>query len=272
MSIGTFFLRNRPELDCMCRLLDHKDRGSSLTISVLACSKGAEVYSIAFALRAARPDLKVTIHALDISSDVLATAEGGLYSLEDLGGLNWPDPSLIAQKGELAWHTWQGQDTSVFERMTGAEMEAMFERDGDQVRVRPQYRQGITWQLGDATDPGLANVLGPQDIVVANRFLCHLGPQEARPCLRNIARLVKPGGYLFVSGVDLEVRTQVALELGWEPVTDLLREIHEGDPSLTLVWPLNYCGLEPFDSSRADWKIRYASVFRVGEASPQNQR
>jgi hypothetical protein len=37
--------------------------------------------------------------------------------------------------------------------------------------------------------------------------------------------MVKPDGYLFVSGVDLDVRTKVARDLGWKPVSDLLREI-----------------------------------------------
>src|SRR5438034_4334882 len=45
------------------------------------------------------------------------------------------------------------------------------------------------------------------------------------------SRLVSPGGYLFVSGVDLDVRTKVALDLGWEPVPELIKEIHNGDPS-----------------------------------------
>ena len=60
---------------------------------------------------------------------------------------------------------------------------------------------------------------------------CHLriDAEAAEVCMRNIARLVKPGGYLFVSGVDLEVRTRVARSLGWKPVGDLLRETHEGD-------------------------------------------
>jgi len=47
--------------------------------------------------------------------------------------------------------------------------------------------------------------------------------------MRNIARLVKAGGHLFVSGVDPEVRTRVARSLGWKPIGDLLRETHEGD-------------------------------------------
>lgn len=89
-------------------------------------------------------------------------------------------------------------------------------------------------------------------------------PKEAEECLRNLVRLVKPGGYIFVSGIDLDVRTKVARELGWRPVTELIKEIHEGDPSLRRDWPLRYWGLEPFNESRADWKIRYASVFQIG--------
>ena len=88
---------------------------------------------------------------------------------------------------------------------------------------------------------------------------------SALSCVRNIARLVKPGGYLFVSGVDLDVRTRVARGMGWKPVMDLMREIHEGDPSLRVRWPVDYTGLEPFCDVRPDWKIRYASVFQIGE-------
>jgi hypothetical protein len=102
--------------------------------------------------------------------------------------------------------------------------------------------------------------------VLANRFLCHMEPVAAERCLRNIAGLVKPGGYIFVSGVDLDVRTKVAKELDWQPVSDLVKEIHEGDFSLAKGWPLEWWGLEPFCEDHPDWRIRYASVFRVGEA------
>jgi 2-polyprenyl-3-methyl-5-hydroxy-6-metoxy-1,4-benzoquinol methylase len=58
------------------------------------------------------------------------------------------------------------------------------------------------------------NILGPKDMLVASNFLCHMATADAEKCLRNIAQLVNPGGYLFVSGVDLDVRTKVALDLG----------------------------------------------------------
>ncbi len=157
------------------------------------------------------------------------------------------------------------QNISIFERVTEREMEAMFDREGDRVKVKPWLKAGIIWQVGDAGDPELVKILGPQDMVVANRFLCHMEPLAAERCLRSVARLVKPGGYLAVSGVDLGVRTRVAREMGWKPLTDLIREIHEGDVSLISCWPLEYWGLEPFQGKRRDCMIRYASVFQVGE-------
>jgi hypothetical protein len=72
----------------------------------------------------------------------------------------------------------------------------------------------------------------------------------------NITRLVSPGGYLFVSGVDLDVRTKVALDLGWEPVRELMAEIHNGDPSVRADWPWEWWGLEPLDRSKQDWQTR----------------
>jgi chemotaxis methyl-accepting protein methylase len=244
-STGTFFFRNRPELELLVRLLDQFPSGSTIRMAVLGCSKGAEVYSFAYVIHTKRPDLNLRVCALDISREVLEIGEAGTYPLDGL------EPS---------------QDVgfrSIFERMSAFEMEDLFEQDGENVRVRPRFRDGITWRLGDAADPRLVGELGLQEIVVANRFLCHMGPSDAEACLRNLARLLRSGGYLFVSGVDLPVRTKVALERGWLPMTDLIEEIHEGDPSLRRDWPLQYWGLEPFDRGKDDWKVRYASVFQL---------
>jgi chemotaxis methyl-accepting protein methylase len=216
-----------------------------LNITVLGCSNGAEVYSIQLTLRSARPDLKVKMHAVDISANILQAAEKGVYSRRKD---NW------SRDGKHCW--------SVVEPMRDGELEAMFELEGEQARVRSWIKEGITWLCGDAGDPALVSALGPQDMVVANRFLCHMDPAPAAHCLRNIARLVRPGGYLFISGIDLDVRTSIAREMGWDPVTDLMRAVHEGDQTLRNGWPLIYWGLEPFCNDRPDWKIRYASVFR----------
>ena len=166
-SFGTFFLRNRPELELMQRLLRQIGKGSALRITVLACSTGAEVYSILWAIRSARPDLKIKMHAVDISKEVVSFAEKGVYSLKST---------------EL-------QDPSIFERMTSHEIEEMFEREGDKLKIRPWIKEGISWLVGNAGDHEILKALGSQDMVVANRFLCHMDPSDAEKCLRNVARV-----------------------------------------------------------------------------------
>jgi chemotaxis methyl-accepting protein methylase len=263
---ATFFLRNRAELELMRRLLEQEAHGSNLDISVLGCSKGAEVYSVAWTIRSARPDLTLRMHAVDTSQEILEFAEKGVYSLSNgLDVTKGSNDEGIANRGDMAWNTARDQNAPMFERMTDKEVEAMFEIEGDQARVRPWIKEGVIWLRGDAGDPELVRLLGHQDMVLANRFLCHMEPAAAERCLRNVARLVEPGGHIFVSGIDLDVRTRLAQELGWKPVADLIKDIHEGDPSLRQGWPLEYWGLEPFWDDRSDWKFRYASVFQIGE-------
>jgi len=254
----------------MCRLVGQKPHGARVAISVLACSKGAEVYSILWSIRTSRPDLKITLQAVDISQEIIDFAKKGIYSLKGPASLKAPDHLGMTEEEKLIWITCRdqgrNQSESIFERLDQSEMEAMFDREGDQAKVKSWLKEGITWRRGDANSPELIHALGTQDVVVANRFLCHMEPAAAETCLRNIAGLVKPGGYLFVSGVDLDVRTKVAKEMDWKPVPDLFREIHEGDFSLATGWPHEWWGLEPFWENDPGWRIRYASVFRVGQA------
>jgi SAM-dependent methyltransferase len=238
---GTFFLRNRPALELIRRLCEQKVRGATLRIAVLACSIGAEVYSILWTIRSARPDLKVVLHAIDISKEILNFAERGVY-----------DPNTCALVG-----------ASIFERLTAHERREIFDWEGDQAKIKSWLREGIIWKLGDAADPELISLLGLQDMVVASNFLCHMAPVDAEKCLRNIARLVGAGGHLFVSGVDLDVRTKVALNLGWKPMPELIADIHDGDPCIRADWPWQWWGLEPLDQRRPDWQIRYAAAFQV---------
>lgn len=242
---GTFFFRNRPELDMMRSLVDQKPKGAEVNVAVLACSNGAEVYSILWTIRSARPDLKINLHAVDISSQIVEVAKVGLYSPQT------PDSRDLVT-------------SAIFDRITQDELHGMFDPENGNYRIKPWLREGIEWQVGDAADPKLVAALGGQDIVVANKFLCHMPPNFAEKCLRNLVCLVKPGGYLFVSGVDLDVRTKVADDLGWTPIRESMEELHDGDSSVRDDWPWQYWGLEPFDRKRQNWSVRYASVFQIG--------
>jgi SAM-dependent methyltransferase/mannose-6-phosphate isomerase-like protein (cupin superfamily) len=232
---STYFLRNRPQLELIQRLAARAAKSGVLTVAVLGCSTGAEAYSIAWAIRSVHPDLKLILHAVDISPSVVATGKVGAYSIK----------------------------TDTFDRVSKSEINQLFNRNEDVLTVKPWLKEGIEWRVGDAMEPEIVDALGSLDIVVANNFLCHMNPRMAERCLRNIARLVRPHGYLMASGVDLDVRTRVADELGWQPLPELLEEIHEGDPVMTAHWPWHYGGLEPLNKKRPDWGRRYATIFNI---------
>ena len=252
-AVSTYFLRNRPQLELIRRLVERNTKTDTLRVAVLGCSAGAEAYSVAWRIRSARPDLQLILHAVDISRKAVEVGKCGVYS-------------LVAPLFT---------NTDIFDRMTGAEIEELFDRDGDMVKVKPWIKDGIEWNVGDVGDSEILDVLGPQDIVVANNFLCHMDASMAERCLRNIARLVSPHGYLFVSGIDLDIRTKVAADLGWKALQELLEEIHEGDPCMKTFWPSHYGGLEPLNKSRRDWRLRYAAAFQLvpfGESVVENGR
>jgi len=237
---GTFFFRNRPQLQAIRTLVSQRPNSSPLKVLVLACSNGAEVYSLLWTIRSARPDLQLAVTAVDISPPILEIAKEGVYSLKENKLVGSP----------------------IFERLTEGELQMLFDKENDDVKVKAWIREGVDWKVADANGLDFVKYFGGQDLVVANNFLCHMGPKEAESCLRNIACLVAENGYLVVSGVDIDVRTKVALELGWIPMGDSIEEIHNGDPSIRRDWPWRYWGLEPFNKRRKGWPVRYASVFR----------
>jgi SAM-dependent methyltransferase/mannose-6-phosphate isomerase-like protein (cupin superfamily) len=238
-AFATFFLRNRPQLELIRRLVERRPLSDTLRVAVLGCSTGAEAYSVVWTIRSARPDLRLVLHAMDISKRAVEVGRCGVYSLAT--------PKVT--------------NTNIFERMTEAEKEEFFDRDADVMIVKSCIKEGINWHVGDVGQTEILDVLGPQDIVVANNFLCHMDDLVAEKCLRNIARLVSPHGYLFVSGIDLDIRTKVAADLGWNPLQELIEQIHEGDICMKAFWPCHYAGVEPLNEKRQDWRLRYAAVF-----------
>jgi SAM-dependent methyltransferase len=230
----TYFLRNRPELELICKLASAHPQNGTLRIAVLACSMGAEAYTILAGIKQARPDLSVRIQALDIAPEPIAIAKEGLW-----------DPEAFQ-----------------LERLTSSEIEQFFDREGRKLRVKQWLRKGVEFQTADATQPSVLAKLGPQDLVLANRFLCHMQPGTAETALRNIATLVAPHGYLVCSGVDVDVRTKVMRSLGWTPITEGIEELHDGDHTLRDGFPWEYWALEPLDKSQPDWQLRYATIFQ----------
>lgn len=240
-SSWTCFLRNRAEIDFIAWIGRSVRDGGRLSIAIFGCSTGAEAYSASYALRDSMNRIQIEIHASDISPENIKAAEAALF-----------DPA--------------GKE---MERLTAEQKDALFEKAGDRLIVRDEWRRPVRFSVIDAMAPGLAERAGVHDLVIANKFLCHMPPEMARQCLRNLATTVRPGGVLIVSGVDLDVRSAVAAELGLVPVEDAIEAMHEGDVTLRRSWPFEYWGLEPLDRRRKDFALRYAAAFIRPEAIPE---
>lgn len=236
----TRFLRNPPQLEVLRDLVLKKPNGSSLKMAVLGCSTGAELYSALWMIRSARPELNVVAIGLDISDSAIKKAREGEYS----------------------------HGSTELEGLSEEAIKSLFVRNENSLKVQKRLKEGVSWRVSDARNPRLQAILGFQDIVFANNFLCHMPDSEAADCLRNVSKLVAPGGYLFVWGVDLDVRTEAVRDLGLIPVTYKLEEVYNADKRALEVWPLKYWGLEPLDKSRSDWQLRYATVFQVPPHAP----
>ena len=231
----TFFFRNMPQLELLRDLALETARGVPVKIAVLGCSTGAELYSAVWMIRTARPEQKVQALGIDISGACVETAASGVYPLESREVLGISETSY----------------------------KRLFTRQENALSVQQWLKEGVTWRVGDACCSDLAAQFGLQDIVLANNFLFRMSPEPAEACLRNVARLVAPNGYLCIGGVDLDVRSRAARELGLIPVTARIEEIHTAEEGMLTAWPLCFWGLEPMDRRRQDWPARYTTVFRM---------
>jgi len=229
----TYFFRNRAELRLLADIAERME--NNLSVTVVGCSEGAEVFSIFYTIRKAQPDLKVNILAFDISEPVLEIAREGIFL----------------------------RSSKLFKYINATETDELFDQAGESLKIKKAFMEGIHWRHDDPTREPVKSSLPKQDIVFINRLLFHMSTTEADRCLRAAALLVRPGGYLFVSGVDLDLKSRIAQESGWQPVTNHIEDIHAGDETMLMDWPLERWGLEPLDRQRNDWTLRYCSVFKI---------
>lgn len=248
----TWFLRNTPQLHLLNEIVSARPRGAPLRVASIGCSVGAELYSTLWLLRRHHPWLKVVACGVDTSASVIEVARKGVYRLRT--------PSPPGGTDEL-------NGSNVLTTVPNALSDIMDVTPEGDFRIKDWIREGVTWTVFDAADPELVATIGPQDLVMACNML---GPMEdaiAEACLRNVVKLLVPGGTLVLDGIDLDVKSRVTRSLGLKPDIHYLEEIHTADPTKG-DWPWTRWSHEPIDYQRADWQYRYATVFGVARQPP----
>ena len=174
----SFFFRDKIPFEhfrdtMMPALMAARVREKRIRIWCTACATGQEPYSLAMALKGIGPALagwKVEIVATDISHEVLAKAQAGIYNQ--------------------------------FEVQRGLPIRALvrhFEKSGEMWSLSPRIRQMVRWRrinlLADL------RALGQFDIIFCRYVISHFDAPTRRRVLEQLARALPNDGWL-VLGAD----------------------------------------------------------------------
>jgi chemotaxis protein methyltransferase CheR len=154
-----------------------KTRASARKLRVwsAASSSGQEAYSLAITLQEALPaGWSYEILGSDISSEMIKRAEAAEYSQVEINrGL--PAPQLIEY----------------------------FERNGAHWRVTPTLRRNVSFRLLNLTGPLPA--MPPFDVIFLRNVLIYFDVATKKAVLRNVARLLRPDGWLFLGAAETTI-------------------------------------------------------------------
>jgi len=150
-----------------------------------ACSSGQEPYSLAMTLRQALPvGWSYEILGSDISADMIERAEAGEFSQVEMNrGL--PAPMLVQY----------------------------FDRAGAHWRVASALRRDMSFRRLSLTAP--LPPLAPFDVIFLRNVLIYFDVATKRTVLRNVTRLLRPDGYLFLGAAE----TMIGIDDRYQRVT-----------------------------------------------------
>jgi chemotaxis protein methyltransferase CheR len=154
----------------------------TLRIWSAASSSGQEAYSLAMTMQQALPaGWQYQIMGTDISTEMIKRAGAGEYSQVEV------NRGLPAQ---LLVH--------------------FFTRSGTGWRVNPALRQNVTFQQMNLAAP--LPSMAPFDVIFLRNILIYFDVETKRTVLRNVGRLLRPDGYLFLGAAETTIGVDESFE------------------------------------------------------------
>lgn len=140
-----------------------------------ACSSGQEPYSLAITLQQALPaGWNYEIVGSDISTEMIKRAEAGEFSQVEIN------------RG-----------------LPAAQLVHYFERAGAHWRIAPSLRRNVSFTRLNLTAP--LPPMPPFDIVFLRNVLIYFDVDTKRTVLRNIGRMLRPDGWLFLGAAETTI-------------------------------------------------------------------
>ena len=244
--IYTSFYRSPHQLEALTsHVIPFIGRGvppRTLSINVVACSTGAEPYTVTSELIAKFPELDFDVCASDLHEDTVARAKAAQYtSAEVFLSEDIPDEFVVRT----------------------------FDRAGEDHIVKPEIREKVSFNRADLLGPTFATRFEPADVVFAQNVLFHLEPADAVIAFENILGLLKDRSALFVDGMELDMKERLTAKAGLTPLAYKCREIHSyARRHSPARWWKYYYGAEPYLVFRRSRQRRYSTIF-LRDAEPQ---
>lgn len=184
-------------------LIERRGKHRKLNIWSAACSSGQEPYTISILLRENFPELAawdVTIHATDLSREMLDRAAAGSYNQAEVNrGL--PAPLLVKH----------------------------FDRQGLNWIIKPELRKPVRFQSLNLAAAWSA--LPTMDIVFMRNVLIYFTPDTKRAILDKVYRQLAPDGTLLLGGAETTLGLNDQFERVVLGKTTVYRRRGAGQPS-----------------------------------------
>jgi len=184
----SYFFRESHHYDILTRHVAPvcEENGRPLRILSAGCSSGQEAYTAAITLH----NLKTVRHALEFE---IEGCDINPLRIEWARTASYTDRAL-----------WNCDDLT---------RRACFEQDGSRWRLRPSYREHVSFfEANLATETG--ENWAPYDVVFCRNVLIYFSSRAFESAIRLFHRCLAPGGYLFLGHSE----SLINRSLGFEPI------------------------------------------------------
>ncbi len=189
----SFFRDRRPfellRTEVLPRLIESRRSSRSLRLWSAACSTGQEAYSLAMLILDRAATLvgwNIRIEGTDISSEVIARAQAGMYQRAEI------------ERG-----------------LTGCHLIRYFDREGEAWTVNPELRSLCNFRQANLCGPRMpfSRAVDRFDLILLRNVMLYFSQEHRRALLAGIHRLLPPDGVLVLGASE-----QPADPSLWTPV------------------------------------------------------
>jgi chemotaxis protein methyltransferase CheR len=201
----SYFFRERTQLDMLRSEVlpslaqERRPGGGPIRILSMGAAAGQEPYTLAIVAREALAGTGIPFQVTGMDVD--------------------PGALDLARTGEYRAHSLRGMPEEVVD-------EYFLAVDGGW-RLREEIREAARFQRGNLVDPAWTETVPPQDVIFCRNVLIYFREEAVHRAVRNLYRVVRPGGFLFLGHAESLTRVPTRFVAQRRPGAVFYRRVEE---------------------------------------------